>query len=249
MRLEGKVALITGAARGQGAAEARLFAKEGAKVVLADVLDRDGTAVAAEIAELGGEALYVHLDVSSEDDWQQAVEAAVSSYGKLDVLVNNAAIWRGGHVADTSSEQWDQVLGVNAKGVFLGTKLAIGEMRKAGGGSIVNISSTAGLVGSRTSTAYSASKGAVRLFTKSTAVQYGAEGIRANSIHPGPIDTAMGDQVWPDAGSREEAIDRTVLKRIGTPEDIANGALFLASDESSFMTGTELVIDGGLTAQ
>ena len=249
MRLEGKVALITGAARGQGAAEARLFAKEGAKVVLADVLDRDGTAVAAEIAELGGEALYVHLDVSSEDDWQQAVEAAVSSYGKLDVLVNNAAIWRGGHVADTSSEQWDQVLGFNAKGVFLGTKLAIGEMRKAGGGSIVNISSTAGLVGSRTSTAYSASKGAVRLFTKSTAVQYGAEGIRANSIHPGPIDTAMGDQVWPDAGSREEAIDRTVLKRIGTPEDIANGALFLASDESSFMTGTELVIDGGLTAQ
>ena len=249
MRLEGKVALITGAARGQGAAEARLFAKEGAKVVLADVLDRDGTAVAAEIAELGGEALYVHLDVSSEDDWQQAVEAAVSSYGKLDVLVNNAAIWRGGHVADTSSEQWDQVLDVNAKGVFLGTKLAIGEMRKAGGGSIVNISSTAGLVGSRTSTAYSASKGAVRLFTKSTAVQYGAEGIRANSIHPGPIDTAMGDQVWPDAGSREEAIDRTVLKRIGTPEDIANGALFLASDESSFMTGTELVIDGGVTAQ
>ncbi len=249
MRLEGKVALITGAARGQGAAEARLFAKEGAKVVLADVLDRDGTAVAAEIAELGGEALYVHLDVSSEDDWQQAVEAAVSSYGKLDVLVNNAAIWRGGHVADTSSEQWDQVLDVNAKGVFLGTKLAIGEMRKAGGGSIVNISSTAGLVGSRTSTAYSASKGAVRLFTKSTAVQYGAEGIRANSIHPGPIDTAMGDQVWPDAGSREEAIERTVLKRIGTPEDIANGALFLASDESSFMTGTELVIDGGLTAQ
>ena len=249
MRLEGKVALITGAARGQGAAEARLFAKEGAKVVLADVLDRDGTAVAAEIAELGGEALYVHLDVSSEDDWQQAVEAAVSSYGKLDVLVNNAAIWRGGHVADTSSEQWDQVLDINAKGVFLGTKLAIGEMRKAGGGSIVNISSTAGLVGSRTSTAYSASKGAVRLFTKSTAVQYGAEGIRANSIHPGPIDTAMGDQVWPDAGSREEAIDRTVLKRIGTPEDIANGALFLASDESSFMTGTELVIDGGVTAQ
>ena len=249
MRLDGKVALITGAARGQGAAEARLFAREGAKVVLADVLDPDGIAVAAEIAELGGEALYVHLDVSSEDDWRQAVATTVSSYGKLDVLVNNAAIWRGGHVADTSSEQWDQVLDINAKGVFLGTKLAIGEMRKAGGGSIVNISSTAGLVGSRTSTAYSASKGAVRLFTKATAVQYGAEGIRANSIHPGPIDTAMGDQVWPDAGSREEAIERTVLKRIGTPEDIANGALFLASDESSFMTGTELVIDGGLTAQ
>ena len=249
MRLEGKVALITGGARGQGAAEAMLFAREGAKVVIADVLDREGMAVAAEIAELGGEALYVHLDVSSETDWRQAVDAAVSSYGKLDVLVNNAAIWRGGNVADTSSEEWDQVLAINAKGVFLGTKLAIPQMRDAGGGSIVNISSTAGLVGSRTSTAYSASKGAVRLLTKSTAVQYGAEGIRANSIHPGPIDTAMGDQVWPDAGSREEAIQRTVLKRLGTTDDIANGALFLASDESSFMTGSELVIDGGLTAQ
>ena len=249
MRLEGKVALITGGARGQGAAEAMLFAREGAKVVIADVLDREGMAVAAEIAELGGEALYVHLDVSSETDWRQAVDTVVSSYGKLDVLVNNAAIWRSGNVVDTSSEQWDQVLAINAKGAFLGTKLAIPQMRNAGGGSIVNISSTAGLVGSRTSTAYSASKGAVRLLTKSTAVQYGAEGIRANSIHPGPIDTAMGDQVWPDAGSREETIERTVLKRLGTPDDIANGALFLASDESSFMTGNELVIDGGLTAQ
>ena len=205
--------------------------------------------VAAEINELGGDATYIHLDVSSENDWQQAVEATVSAYGRLDVLVNNAAIWRGGHVLETSGEQWDTIMDINAKGVFLGTKLAIPEMRKAGGGSIVNISSTAGLVGSRTSTAYSASKGAVRLFTKSTAVQYGAENIRANSIHPGPIDTSMGDQVWPDASRREETIERTVLKRIGTPEDIANGALFLASDDSSFMTGAELVIDGGVTAQ
>lgn len=218
-------------------------------MVIADVLDADGMAVAAQINELGGDATYVHLDVSSENDWQQAITATVSAYGKLDVLVNNAAIWRGGHVADTSAEQWDTVLDINAKGVFLGTKLAIPEMRKAGGGSIVNISSTAGLVGSLTSSAYSASKGAVRLFTKSTAVQYGAENIRANSIHPGPIDTPMGDQVWPNAGSREEVIERTVLKRIGTPEDIANGALFLASEESSFMTGSELVIDGGVTAQ
>ncbi|CAI8034534.1 Cyclopentanol dehydrogenase [Geodia barretti] len=242
MRLEGKVALITGGARGQGAAEARLFAREGARVVIADVLDPDGMAVAAEINELGGDATFVHLDVSSQDDWQQAIDATVAAYGKLDVLVNNAAIWRGGHVLETTGEQWDTVLDINAKGVFLGTKLAIPEMRKAGGGSIVNISSTAGLVGSRTSTAYSASKGAVRLFTKSTAVQYGRENIRANSIHPGPIDTPMGDH-------REEAIERTVLKRIGTPEDIANGALFLASDDSSFMTGAELVIDGGLTSQ
>ena len=248
-RLNGKVALITGAARGQGAAEARLFAQEGAKVVLADVSDQEGSVVAAEIAEAGGDALYVHLDVTNEDDWDRAIQSAVSTFGKIDILVNNAGIWRRGHVLETSSEQWDLVLGVNAKGVFLGTKAAIPEMRKAGGGSIINISSTAGLVGSRTSSAYSASKGAVRIFTKSTAIQYAAEGIRANSIHPGPIDTDMGDQVWPDADSRERAVARTALARMGTPQDIAYGALYLASDESSFVTGAELVIDGGLTAQ
>ncbi|MCH7842762.1 MAG: glucose 1-dehydrogenase [Chloroflexi bacterium] len=249
MRLQGKVALITGAARGQGAAEARLFAQEGAKVVLADVADQDGTIVAAEIAEAGGDALYVHLDVTNEDEWIAAVRSAVASFGKLDILVNNAGIWRRGHVLETSSEQWDEIMGVNAKGVFLGTKAAIPEMRKAGGGSIINISSTAGLVGSRTSSAYSASKGAVRIFTKSTAVQYAAEGIRANSIHPGPIDTDMGDQVWPDADSRKAAVARTALSRIGTAQDVAYGALYLASDESSFVTGSELVIDGGITAQ
>ena len=249
MRLQGKVALITGAARGQGAEEARMFAKEGAKVVLADVTDQEGTAVAAEIAEMGGDALYVHLDVTNEDEWDAAVQSEVASFGKLDILVNNAGIWRRGHVLETSSDQWDDIMDVNAKGVFLGTKAAIPEMRKAGGGSIVNISSTAGLVGSKTSAAYSASKGAVRIFTKSTAVQYAAEGIRANSIHPGPIDTDMGDQVWPDAASKAASVTRTALNRMGTPEDIAYGALYLASDESSFVTGSELVIDGGVTAQ
>ena len=249
MRLQGKVAIITGAARGQGAEEARMFAKEGAKVVLADVTDQEGTAVAAEIAEMGGAALYVHLDVTNEDEWDAAVQSAVASFGKLDILVNNAGIWRRGHVLETSSDQWDDIMDVNAKGVFLGTKAAIPEMRKAGGGSIVNISSTAGLVGSKTSAAYSASKGAVRIFTKSTAVQYAAEGIRANSIHPGPIDTDMGDQVWPDAASKVASVTRTALNRMGTPEDIAYGALYLASDESSFVTGSELVIDGGVTAQ
>ncbi len=249
MRLEGKVALITGAARGQGAAEARMFAQEGAKVILADVTDKEGMAVAAEIAEAGGDALYVHLDVTNEDEWDSAVKSAVSRFGKLDILVNNAGIWRRGHVLETSSEQWDDIMDVNAKGVFLGTKAAIPEMRKAGGGSIINISSTAGLVGSKTSAAYSASKGAVRIFTKSTAVQYAAERIRANSIHPGPIDTDMGDQVWPDATSREAAVARTAVARIGTADDIAYGALYLASDESSFVTGSELGIDGGVTAQ
>ena len=249
MRLQGKVALITGAARGQGAAEARLFAQEGAKVVLADVTDQEGIAVATEIAEEGADAIYVHLDVTNEAEWEAAIIETVSKFGKLDILVNNAGIWRRGHVTETSSEQWDSILDVNSKGVFLGTKAAIPEMRKAGGGSIVNISSTAGLVGSRTSAAYSASTGAVRLFSKSTAIQYASEGIRANSIHPGPIDTDMGDQVWPDATSREASISRTALARIGTAKDIAYGALYLASDEASFVTGSELVIDGGVTAQ
>ena len=249
-RLDGKVALISGGARGQGAAEARLFAQEGAMVVIGDVLDAEGTRVAAEIAEAGGDALYVHLDVTKEEDWHDAIEGAVSKFGKLNVLVNNAGIWRRGRVEDTTVEDWDAILDVNAKGVFLGTKVAIAEMRKAGGGSIINISSTAGLVGGPRSTAYTASKGAVRLLTKATAVQYGKEGIRANSIHPGPIDTTMIHEIWQgDEQTREESIARTALGRVGTPEDVAYGALFLASDESSFMTGSELVIDGGITAQ
>ena len=249
-RMDGKVALISGGARGQGAAEARLFAQEGAKVVIGDLLDMDGMRVAAEIAELGGEAIYVHLDVTREEDWQSAVQAAVSAFGKLDVLVNNAGIWRRGRVEDTTVEDWDAVQNVNSKGVFLGTKAAIPEMRKAGGGSVINISSTAGLVGGPRSTAYTASKGAVRLFTKATAIQYAREGIRSNSIHPGPIDTEMIQQVWQgEDNSREESIARTPLGRVGTVDDIAYGALFLASDESSFMTGSELVIDGGSTAQ
>ena len=192
----------------------------------------------------------MHLDVTSEDDWRQAVQMAVQSFGKLDVLVNNAAIWRGGRVEETTVEDWDAILDVNAKGVFLGSKLAIPEMRRAGGGSIINISSVAGLVGSLRSSAYGASKGAVRLLTKATAVQYGGEGIRANSIHPGVIDTPMLRGIWESyEEGRAASIDGTVLGRIGTTEDIAYGALFLASDESSFMTGSELVIDGGRTAQ
>ena len=248
-RLDGKVALISGGARGQGAAEARVFAQEGAKVVIGDVLDAEGTSVAAEIAESGGDALFVHLDVTDQDDWRSAIGAAVSRFGKLDVLVNNAGIFRRGGVEGTTEEDWDTIMDVNAKGVFLGTKLAIPEMRKAGGGSIVNISSTAGLIGdSISSAAYTASKGAVRLFTKATAIQYAKEGIRANSIHPGAIDTVMMQLVWVGLNIEEE-IAKTPLGRIGTVEDIAYGALFLASDESSFMTGSELVIDGGDTAQ
>lgn len=255
-RLIGKVALISGAARGQGAAEAKLFANEGAKVLIGDMLDEAGMKVEAEIRELGGEATYVHLDVTSEEDWISAIRAAVDRHGKLDILVNNAGISGTRQegvptgIEDASVEAWDQVLDVNAKGVFLGTKHAIPELRKADGGSIINISSIAGLVGlGRSSGAYAASKGAVRLLTKSTAVQYAKEGIRCNSVHPGWIDTPMTERSLSVPENRGDRINRTPLGRIGTVDDIAYGVLFLASDEASFITGSELVIDGGYTAQ
>lgn len=195
MRLQGKVALISGGARGQGETEAKLFAREGAKVVIGDILDAEGTRVAAQIAESGGDALFVHLDVTIEQDWRQAIQTAVARFGRLDVLVNNAGIWRGGTVEETPLEDWNVMMEVHCTGVFLGTKLAVPEMRKAGSGSIINISSTVGLVGTTYSTAYGAAKGAVRLFTKSTALQYAVDGIRANSIHPGPVDTVMATQM------------------------------------------------------
>ena len=184
MRLQGKVALISGAARGMGAVEARMLAAEGAAVVVADLLDEAGQAVAAEIAESGGQALYVHLDVTDEAAWQRAVEAATGRFGKLDVLVNNAGIVRTERVLETTERIWDDVMSVNAKGVFLGTKAAIPAMRAAGGGSIVNISSSAGLTGSTQNAAYHASKGAVRIFTKAAAIQYAPYNIRVNSVHP-----------------------------------------------------------------
>ena len=249
-RLDGKVALISGGARGQGAAEANLFAREGAKAVFGDVLDDQGKQVEAEIHEVGGEALYIHLDVTREADWVSAVETAVSRYGKLDILVDNAGITIRRTIEDTTKEDWDRIMAINAKGVFLGTKQAIPAMRQSGGGSIVNISSTAGLVGGPYSGAsYSATKGAVRLFTKSTAIQYAKEGIRCNSVHPGLLETPMTEDILADAAHREERTQRIPLGKIGTAEDIAYGVLYLASDEASFITGSELVIDGGATAQ
>ena len=260
MRLEGKVAIISGGARGQGAAEARLFAHEGAAVVIGDILDEDGLKLETEIREMGGTATYVHLDVTQSEQWESAVSQAVSEYGKLDILVNNAGItgMEGGgspataKIDATDSAQWDRILDVNGKGVFLGTRAAIPAMRAAGGGSIINISSVAGMVaigpGSGRSASYAASKGAVRLLTKSTAVQYGPENIRCNSVHPGFIVTPMTQPFLDQSGGREWGLNQAPLNRLGTPEDIANGVLFLASDESTFMTGSEMVIDGGWTA-
>ena len=250
MRLEGKVAIITGGARGQGAAEARMFAQEGAKVVIGDVRDEPGMQVEAEIRELGGEAVYLHLDVANADDWQNAVDTAEQQFGKVDVLVNNAAIVLRKDIEETTAEDWDNIMGINAKGVFLGTRAVIPAMRRSGGGSIINISSISGLV-SIGPPAYIATKGAVRLFTKSTAIQYAAENIRANSIHPGAVDTDMRRDGLENQTPEEiqERLNQIPLGRVGTTEDISYGALFLASDESSFMTGSELVIDGGYTAK
>ncbi len=248
MRLEGKVALISGAAKGMGAVEARLFAAEGAKVAIGDILEDEGRKLEAEIAGSGGEALFVKLDVTSEEAWMKAVADVVARFGRLDILVNNAGIYRLARVEDTTEEGWDTVLDVNAKGVFLGTKTAIPAMRSSGGGSIINISSIAGLIGSPQSSAYNASKGAVRLLTKATAIQYASEGIRVNSVHPGPIATEMLDLVFPDQDMLESRMAQIPIGRMGTADDVANGVLFLASDDSSYMTGSELVIDGGFTA-
>jgi NAD(P)-dependent dehydrogenase (short-subunit alcohol dehydrogenase family) len=250
VRLAGKVALISGGARGMGAAEARLFAQEGARVVVADILEDEGRAVENDINAKGGEALFVRLDVTRETDWEQAVAATVDRFGKLDVLVNNAGIGGASRVEDTSVEAWERVMAVNAKGVFLGTRAAIPAMRRAGGGSIVNISSQLGLVGmEESSPQYSASKGAVRLLTKLTALQYARDAIRANSVHPGPIVTPMTERRRSDPAQYQSMIARIPLGRYGQPDEVAYGVLYLASDESAFVTGSELVIDGGWTAQ
>ncbi len=251
MRLEGKVALISGGARGMGAVEARLFAKEGAKVMLGDILEVDGRKIEAEICAAGGEAVFVRLDVTSESDWKHAVDTAVDRFGALNVLVNNAGVSGGpGRIEEVTVEAWNRVMNINATGVFLGTRAAIPAMRRGGGGSIVNISSQLGLVGvDNSSPQYQASKGAVRLLTKATAIQYAKDRIRANSVHPGPIVTPMTEARRADPESYRLTVSRIPLGRYGEPEDVAYGVLYLASEESSFMTGAELVIDGGWTAQ
>ena len=248
MRLEGKVAIISGAASGMGAEEARLFAREGASVVVADITDDDGEAVAREIEDSGGEAVFVHTDVTSEGSWRHAVESTLERYGKIDILVNNAGISSGIFSDPLDVDGWAKIMDVNATGVYLGTRAVIPAMQEARAGSIVNISSIMGFVaGDYGHPAYHASKGAVRIFTKATAVRYGPDGIRANSVHPGympPMRTSVRDPA-----DREEHVRLTPLRRIGETIEVANGVLFLASDEASFITGTELVIDGGFIAR
>ena len=250
MRLENKVALISGGARGIGAAIARIFAQEGARTVIGDILEEEGRRTAAEITESGAECHFVRLDVTSETDWEQAAGAAITRFGRLDILVNNAGISARGTVEETSEADWTRTMDINVKGAFLGTRQVIPVMRAGGGGSIVNISSGAGIAPQPgTSGAYAASKGAVRIFSKATAVQYARDNIRCNSVHPGPVETTMLRATRPDASALEAMVGRVPLGRFGRPEEIAYGVLYLASDESSFVTGSELVIDGGRTAQ
>ena len=246
MRLQGKVALITGAASGMGKSEAEIFAKEGAKVVLADVLDAEGKAAADGI---GASARYVHLDVTSEPAWEQTIATTVAQFGALDILVNNAGISGSFDPDLMSTAVWDKLMDVNAKGVFLGMKHALPVMVKAGRGSIVNISSVSGFVAQLgLHMAYNASKGAVRLMTKSAAVQYARKGIRVNSVHPGVLPAMRSSKAAADPTYRERMLGAVPMGRVGRVEEVAYAVLFLASDEASYITGTELVVDGGWLA-
>ncbi|PWK64956.1 glucose 1-dehydrogenase [Aminobacter sp. AP02] len=255
-RVEGKVAIVTGGASGMGAATARLLAREGAAVLVCDLQADKGRQVADAIQAAGGRSRYVEHDVTSEDAWKTAMALTLQAFGGLHILVNNAGVGAPfGNVEDLSLDDWRKVMAVNMEGVFLGTKYGIETMRKTGkGGSIVNFSSTMGIVGSPSTAAYVASKGGVRLFTKSAALHCAKEryGIRVNSVHPGWIRTPMSSAALDklaESGAGNKALELTPLGRVGEPDDVAYGVLYLASDESGFVTGTELVIDGGYTAQ
>lgn len=245
-RLTGKVAIITGAALGMGAAEAKLFAKEGAKVVATDIKEDSLQEVVNEIKANGGEAIGLKHNVVSEDEWKHVISVAISHYGKVDVLVNNAGIASPKTMAQMEMDEWNKVMDINLNGCVLGMKYVIPEMQKAGGGSLINISSIGGIVGMAGSSPYTAAKGALRSLSKSAAVEYGKDKIRVNSVHPGIIETPMTAESFKDALPYYQTF--TQLPYFGQPEDVAYGVLFLASDESRFMTGAELVIDGGWTA-
>lgn len=245
-RLNGKAVLISGGARGQGAAHGSLFAEEGASVVLGDILDQAGEEQAAHLRALGLDVLYTHLDVTNRSDWDAAVALVVRQFGSLDVLINNAGVVAFADAANTTDAEWDHVIAVNQTGTFYGIRAAIPAMKRSGGGSIINISSAVGIVGMPGYFAYQASKGAIMMMTRAAAVEYASENIRVNTICPGLIftDMTVGE---PDETVQANIVD-TPLKRGGKPIEVAYGALYLASDESEFVTGTELAIDGGYLA-
>jgi NAD(P)-dependent dehydrogenase (short-subunit alcohol dehydrogenase family) len=249
MRLDGKVALITGAASGMGASMARIFGREGAKVTVADMLDDEGKSIAAEIVQSNGAAIFQHLDVTKEAEWEAAIKTTVAAFGKLDILVNDAGI-SGSNVDDLfDTGAWERIMGINATGTFLGMKHAIPAMRAAGGGAIVNISSISGVTGQRgIHVAYNASKGAVRTLTKVAAVQHGRHNIRVNSVHPGLMPPMRTSGRTADPVVRAKMLEGVPLGRAGRVEEVANAVLFLASDEASYITGTELYVDGGFLA-
>lgn len=252
LRLEGKVAIVTGGSRGIGEAIVRFFAEEGASVIIGDILEEEGQKLTSELNRGDKRKVqFAKLDVTSSSDWKYVTDLAVSSFGSLNVLVNNAGVSSPQiRIEETTEEAWEKVMSVNAKGTFLGTRAVIKPMKKAGGGSIVNVSSQFGIVGYPSeNAAYQASKGAIRIFTKATALQYAKDNIRANSLHPGPVDTPVGAIASGNAERLASVLSKVPLGRIAKPTEIAYGAVFLASDESSFMTGAELVIDGGWTAQ
>ena len=264
-RRDGKVALITGGARGIGGETARLMARSGAKVVVGDILEAVGRENVESIRAAGGQAEFVRLDITSEQDWRAAIDAATRHFGKLDVLVNNAGLFSGKSIEDSSLEDWNRIVTVNMTGVYLGTKLAVPALRAAAqsgdqGSAIVNVASIAGIVGSEVDPLYSATKGGVTLFTKAAALEFGRKGyrIRVNSIHPGVVQTEMSEQALltrarlsggNDTGPFKEAMAKTsAVGRLGVPADIANGIIYLASDDAGYITGASLVVDGGFTA-
>ena len=247
MRLEGKVAVVTGATGGIGAAISRRFAREGAKVVASDLQTSLGEQLVETIVGAGGEALFQVLDVTSEEDWARVLQETSSRFGGLDILINNAGIFQRKDLLDISPDEWDRMMDTNAKGTFLGLRATIPLMRERGGGAIVNMSSIAGIRGAKGAPHYGASKGAVRLLTRATAQRYAPDGVRCNSLHPGPIETDMGYAAWPES-ERATRLAQMPMGRYGTPDEIANAALFLASDEASYMTGAEMIVDGGTTA-
>ncbi|MSQ11901.1 MAG: glucose 1-dehydrogenase [Dehalococcoidia bacterium] len=261
MRLKGKVGLVTGGARGIGGATAKVFAREGAKVAVADLLDKEGEALVRELREGGAEAIFVHLDVTKEEQWKWVVDKVIGAFARLDILVNNAGIGPVKGPNDTKLDVWNRVMAVNSTAPYLGIESVVEHMKRAGGGSIINISSIYGLVGPTSppgmesmmeeglGDSYNASKGSIRLLAKAAAMRLAKYKIRVNSVHPGFIETPLTDPFFADQKVKDSIRGLHPIGRLGKPEDIANAVLYLASDEASFVTGAELVVDGGYTAQ